>query len=45
LAEGFTDEIIKIRSIEAFIELSKSNNAKVIISDGQPPYLINGVKE
>ncbi|MDP4605975.1 MAG: prohibitin family protein [Flavobacteriaceae bacterium] len=45
LAEGLTDEIIKIRSIEAFIELSKSNNAKVIISDGQAPYLINGVKE
>jgi regulator of protease activity HflC (stomatin/prohibitin superfamily) len=41
LSEGLTDQIIKIRSIEAFIELAKSNNAKVIISDGKVPYLID----
>lgn len=40
LSEGLTDQIIKIRSIEAFIELSKSNNAKVIITDGKVPYLV-----
>jgi prohibitin 1 len=40
LSEGLTDQIIKIRSIEAFIELSKSNNAKVIVTDGKVPYLI-----
>ncbi|WP_105983243.1 prohibitin family protein [Nonlabens agnitus] len=42
LAEGLTPEIIKIRSIEAFLELARSNNSKVIITDGKTPYLING---
>jgi regulator of protease activity HflC (stomatin/prohibitin superfamily) len=40
LSEGLTDQIIKIRSIEAFIELSKSTNSKVIVTDGKVPYLI-----
>jgi len=40
LSEGLTDNIIKIRSIEAFIELSKSTNSKIIITDGKVPYLI-----
>lgn len=40
LSEGLTDQIIKIRSIEAFVELSKSTNSKVIITDGKVPYLI-----
>ncbi len=41
LSEGLTDQIIKIRSIEAFIELSKSTNSKIIITDGKLPYLID----
>lgn len=41
ISEGLTDQIIKIRSIEAFNELSKSPNSKVIITDGKTPYLIN----
>lgn len=46
ISEGLTNEIIKIRSIEAFIELSKSQNSKVIITDGKTPFLIeNDVKE
>jgi prohibitin 1 len=44
LAQGLTPEILKIRSIEAFIELSKSTNSKVIITDGRTPYLINEAK-
>lgn len=40
LSEGLTDQIIKIRSIEAFVELAKSTNSKVIITDGKVPYLI-----
>lgn len=40
LSEGLTDQIIKIRSIEAFVELSKSNNSKIIITDGKVPYLV-----
>jgi len=41
LAEGLTDDIIKLRSIEAFNELAKSPNSKVIITDGQTPFFIN----
>jgi len=40
ISEGLTEQIIKIRSIEAFIELSKSPNSKIIITDGTVPYLI-----
>lgn len=41
LAEGLSQEIIKLRSIEAFLELSKSPNSKVIITDGKAPFLIS----
>ena len=41
LAEGLTEEIIKIRSIEAFNDLSRSANAKIIITDGKTPMLID----
>lgn len=41
LAEGLTAEIIKLRTIEAFIKLSMSPNSKVIITDGKTPLLIN----
>lgn len=42
LSEGLTPSIIKIRSIDAFRELARSNNAKIIITDGKTPYLISG---
>jgi regulator of protease activity HflC (stomatin/prohibitin superfamily) len=42
LSEGLNDAIIQLRSIEAFKELSKSPNAKVIITDGKTPLLIPG---
>lgn len=41
LAEGLIKEIIELRSIEAFKELSQSPNTKIIITDGKTPYLIN----
>lgn len=41
LSEGLTDNIIKIRSIEAFLELSKSSNSKIIITDGKVPFMID----
>ena len=41
IAEGLTPEIIKIRSIEAFIQLSKSPNSKIVITDGKTPFLIS----
>jgi regulator of protease activity HflC (stomatin/prohibitin superfamily) len=42
LAQGLTPAIIQIKSIEAFRELARSANAKVIITDGKTPYLISG---
>jgi regulator of protease activity HflC (stomatin/prohibitin superfamily) len=41
LAEGLTDQIIKTRSIEAFSKLAQSPNAKIIITDGKTPLLID----
>ena len=41
LSEGLTDEIIKIRSIEAFNKLSSSPNSKIIVTDGKTPMLID----
>jgi len=39
--EGLTPLLIQYKSIEAFRELSQSNNAKVIISDGKTPFMIS----
>ncbi|MCC5814390.1 MAG: prohibitin family protein [Leptospira sp.] len=41
LSQGLSNEIIKLRSIEAFRELAKSPNTKIIITDGKTPYLID----
>lgn len=41
ISEGLTDEIIRLRSIDAFNELAKSSNAKIIVTDGKTPFLIN----
>ena len=38
LSEGLTEEIIKIRSIEAFNNLSRSANTKIIVTDGNTPH-------
>lgn len=42
LADGLTDDIIRLRSIEAFVKLAESEGAKVIITDGKSPMLIGG---
>ncbi|MEO1052067.1 MAG: prohibitin family protein [Bacteroidota bacterium] len=44
IAEGLSPAILKWKSIEAFKELSKSPNSKVIITDGKAPMLIDGVQ-
>ena len=41
ISEGLTEQIIQIRSIEAFLELAKSSNTKIIITDGKTPYLVD----
>lgn len=40
LSIGLTDQLIKLKSIDAFNELSKSSNSKIIITDGKVPFLI-----
>ena len=40
ISQGLNPLLIQWRSIEAFKELSKSSNAKVIITDGKAPMLI-----
>jgi regulator of protease activity HflC (stomatin/prohibitin superfamily) len=41
-AEGLTEEILRLKQIEAMLELSKSGNAKVIITNGESPMIIEG---
>ena len=41
IKEGLTEQNIRWRSLEVLKELSSSNNAKIIITDGQTPVLIN----
>jgi len=40
IAQGLTPTIITYQSIEAFRELARSPNAKVIVTDGKAPFLI-----
>ncbi|MEZ4772557.1 MAG: prohibitin family protein [Bacteroidia bacterium] len=42
LSEGLSEKIIQWRSLEVLQELSKSPNAKLIITDGKAPVLIDG---
>lgn len=37
LSEGLTDRILKLRALETFLELAKSPNAKIIITDPTNP--------
>lgn len=39
IAEGLDNNILQFKSIEAFLELAKSPNSKIIISDGDMPML------
>ncbi|MEM6379077.1 MAG: prohibitin family protein, partial [Bacteroidota bacterium] len=40
ISEGLNPNILQFKSIEAFLELAKSPNSKVIITDGDMPVLI-----
>lgn len=40
IAQGLTPAIISYQSIEAFRELARSSNAKVIVTDGKAPMLL-----
>ncbi len=41
IAEGLDQKILQFKSIEAFLELAKSPNAKIIVSDGDLPLLMD----
>lgn len=40
LAEGLTEEVLQYQMIQAYLELAKSQNAKVIITNGDTPFLL-----
>ncbi|MCC5920428.1 MAG: prohibitin family protein [Cyclobacteriaceae bacterium] len=40
LQSSLSEEILRLRAIEAFKELSQSNNAKIIITDGKTPFVL-----
>ncbi len=40
LSEGLTKEILELRSIEAFLKLAESEGSKVIITNGESPFLL-----
>ena len=44
IKEGITDGNIEWRSLEVLREISTSPNAKLIITDGKTPVLINGTE-
>jgi prohibitin 1 len=41
ISKGLTKEVLSLRSIEAFKELSQSPNAKVIVTDGKTPLIVD----
>lgn len=41
IAEGLDPAILQFKSIEAFLELAKSPNTKIIVSDGDLPMMMN----
>lgn len=45
IAEGLSPIIIQYKSLETMLKLSTSPNAKVIITDGKTPYLINSTEK
>jgi regulator of protease activity HflC (stomatin/prohibitin superfamily) len=44
ISEGLTPQILQFKSIEAFMELSKSPNTKIIVSAGDMPNLMLSVE-
>jgi regulator of protease activity HflC (stomatin/prohibitin superfamily) len=42
LAEGLTPQILRFEAIDAFKQLSRSPNAKIIITNGDTPLMIDG---
>lgn len=45
ISETLTPALLQFKSIEAFLELSKSPNTKIVVSDGDLPIMINSPAE
>ncbi len=45
ISEGLTPSVLQFKSIEAFMELAKSPNTKVIVSDGDMPVIMTPLGE
>jgi len=45
ISEGLTENILQFKAIEAWLSLSQSQNAKVIISSGTMPLMMNPLEE
>jgi regulator of protease activity HflC (stomatin/prohibitin superfamily) len=45
ITEGLSPMVLRFKAIEAFVELAKSQNAKVIITDGDMPMFMNPTDE
>lgn len=45
IAEGLSAQVLQFKSIEAFLELAKSPNTKIIVSDGDMPVLLTPMNE
>lgn len=41
ISQGLDQKILQFKSIEAFLELAKSPNTKIIISDGDLPFMLD----
>lgn len=41
ISEGLDQQVLQFKSIEAFLQLAKSPNTKIVISDGDMPVLIS----
>jgi len=43
ISEGLNPKILQFKSIEAFMELAKSPNAKIIVTDGDMPMIMESI--
>ncbi|MEM1328495.1 MAG: prohibitin family protein [Bacteroidota bacterium] len=45
ISEGLNPNVLQFKSIEAFIELAKSPNTKIIVTDGDMPMIMESIGE
>ena len=45
IAEGLTEEILRFKAIEAYLELARSPNTKVIVPSGDRPLMLDSSKK